>query len=855
MQLDNPRLRISDENWREIEAIIFRQRPLKSQKHLRSSCQLERNQFGCARARLIAQEFRVRSALVNLRYREPGGLEHRLTAEQCGACFDVIWRGQNLTEARFQKALGLSKATRWNLDSSDVRSLQAPTVARIIGALEGEGQLGLPFWAGLGEDQAQFVDTLLSFEKAGPLKDHLMKIYGSSNSRFPHILKAEQAARLAVINFEEGYLSYSAKAMRKLMPFLLRGQRLDRSEASRHDSPIESLYPSPPVTKREKLPPASEIVAGIRNPVVMRVLTQLRCVINAIIARHGRPDSIRVEMSREVKKTARERAEIRRENNSREKIRAEIATRLRETFQEFRGKEPKRSDIEKYLLWIECGRTCVYTGRTISLEALFSPEIEVEHIIPFSRSMDDSYANKTLCFATENRTKGNKTPWEAYAANEARWGEILERINQWPTPNDEKLLRGYSWGAVEKLRRFRDVKHPQVEDFIARQLVDTQYSTKLARRYLACLFDEPSRVQVTNGALTATLRRVTKISGLLGETDSGKKARDDHRHHVVDAMMVAVSTPSMVKALADQVSQCESKGERYWKRIQERMAPFFEIATSAVANARVSIYSRNRVRGSMHADTQYGIRLVPMNSGLPLPKTSKKQKNSPRDSGEQRVSTVRRTLTPEVASSSGALAKFASTVLDDGLRKYLSGGARLETLSNTAGEPESIVIGPNGKPVRKARSTAGNPDNLLPVGSQYSPRWLANDENHHIEIWTTAKGKWIGRVMNMIDAYKRKAAGAAVYRALGKVGETFVMHLHKQDVIEAQFEDSAGQDLWVVDGISATGQIVLMHLFDARPRGQALKAGLARQPTASGLQAAGARRVFIDPLGYIVNSD
>jgi CRISPR-associated endonuclease Csn1 len=856
-QIDNPKLSLTEENWREIYKIIFYQRPLKSQRHLRSPCRFEKNHTGAPRARLISQEFRVRTALINLRYRDGDGPEKSLTPDQVNACFTKIWAGENLKEARFQKTLGLKKTSRWNLDSSESRSLQAPTVAKVIAALDGDSKEGNSFWSALGSEQEAFIDTILSYEKSEALKTHLLRRYGGPAPYSQSGLSETQAERLSRLGFEDGYLSYSAKAMRKLLPYLRSGQRIDRPASGQGPSPIDLLYPAAPVAHYKLLPPAEDIVGKVRNPVVLRVLTQLRVVVNAIIERHGLPAGIRVELSREVKKTSRERAEIRRENNAREKIRAEIAARLKSTVPDFATSEPKRSDIERYLLWIECGRVCVYTGKNIELAALFSSAIEVEHIIPFSRSMDDSYANKTLCFTSENKTKGNKTPWEAYGSNEVRWGEILDRLTKWPSSKDDKLLRGYSWGAVEKLRRFREVKHPQVDDFIARQLVDTQYSTKLARRYLTCLWQEPIQVQVTNGALTSVLRRVTRIDGYLGESDSGKKSRDDHRHHVIDAMMVAMSTPSMVKALADSVSQCEAKGERYWKRLKEQLSPTFEVLSDAAARARISIHSRNRVRGSLHKDTQYGIRFIDDDHSDTRPKSRKKSDTEvlPDRTKLRKIATARSPLLPDHISKSEARMKFAENVVDQGLQSYLQKDLKTDKQLNRLGVEEDFIIGPNRKPIRRVRTEAANPESLLPVGSDENPRWLANDENHHIEIWKNAKGKWIGRVMNMLDAHKRKGHKLPVYQSKGEPGEIFIMQLNKQDLIETRPEGSADAKIWIVDGIDSSGQIILLDVFDARPRGLAKKAGAVWSPKASGLQEAKAVRIVLDPLGYLIHSD
>src|SRR5207247_2916740 len=144
-------------------------------------------------------------------------------------------------------------------------------------------------------------------------------------------------------------------------------------------------------------------------------------------------------------------------------------------------KEPKPDDHRKFLLAEECHWQCPYTGRTISMNALFGPEpqFDIEHIIPFSRSLDNSFHNLTLCYVPENRSvKGNKTPHQAYSGDEARYEAILDRV---------KKFAGERRTVSEKLKRFSmddDQLENFLEEFRNRQLNDTAYASALAGKYL-----------------------------------------------------------------------------------------------------------------------------------------------------------------------------------------------------------------------------------------------------------------------------------------------------------------------------------------------------------------------------------
>ncbi|MGL4722261.1 MAG: type II CRISPR RNA-guided endonuclease Cas9 [Desulfovibrionaceae bacterium] len=173
----------------------------------------------------------------------------------------------------------------------------------------------------------------------------------------------------------------------------------------------------------------------ITNPSVHVALNQLRTVTNALIKQYGNPVSIAIELARELPlgPTGKQKlhdAMISNKNNN-EKIKAEI--------QKTAGIEyPSSDDIVRVKLFEEakkafCGPAlCVYSGKVIAFAALFSREIEIDHILYFSGSNDDSFANKILCYANENRNKSGNSPYEHYSANPEKWEAISLRAKKLP---------------------------------------------------------------------------------------------------------------------------------------------------------------------------------------------------------------------------------------------------------------------------------------------------------------------------------------------------------------------------------------------------------------------------------------
>ena len=235
---------------------------------------------------------------------------------------------------------------------------------------------------------------------------------------------------------------------------------------------------------------------------MQKALHETRKVVNAIVRQYGKPDIIRVEMARDMKLSKRQKEELQREQNKHKKAN-EIAEKiLRE---EFGIQHPTRADLQKYRLWEECKEVCPYTGTVISREMLFSPEVDVEHILPYSRSLDDSYMNKTLCMAAYNRqVKLNNTPYEIGKGDPLEYARILQRIKPLPFP---------------KHRRFEQ-KEIDTEAFVARQLNDTRYICVEVRGYLQQL---GVPVEISKGEATATLRHRWRLNTMLSPDGSNEK--------------------------------------------------------------------------------------------------------------------------------------------------------------------------------------------------------------------------------------------------------------------------------------------------------------------------------------------
>nr|WP_271812825.1 type II CRISPR RNA-guided endonuclease Cas9 [Clostridium beijerinckii] len=315
-------------------------------------------------------------------------------------------------------------------------------------------------------------------------------------------------------------------AIEKILPYLKEGYQYNEAcDKAGYD--FKAVYEG---TKLIKLPQID--IDEIVNPVVNRALAQTRKVINAVIDEYGSPIGINVELARELAKNFKDRKTIEKEQKENRDNREKIRNQLKDLM----GKEPTGAEILKYRLWSQQKEECAYTQERISVEKLFEPgEYEIDHIIPFSRSFDDSMNNKVLVKGNENQRKGNRLPYEYFGEDEERWHNFeiwVEDSNLHPKKKFNLLKKKFS---KEEQREFKE-----------RNLNDTKYicsyiSNFIANRLIFKESESKKKVITINGRATAYLRAKWGLT---------KVREDGDKHHALDATVVAVATTGMVQEIS-----------------------------------------------------------------------------------------------------------------------------------------------------------------------------------------------------------------------------------------------------------------------------------------------------------------
>ncbi|WP_288735991.1 type II CRISPR RNA-guided endonuclease Cas9 [uncultured Parabacteroides sp.] len=608
------------------DVIIFYQRPLKSQKGLIGFCEFESKQIEvvcegkkklktvgcrvCPKSSPLFQEFKIWQVLNSVQVSENSFSKRFLEQEEKERLFaELNWRDK-LTKAEVLQLLYTkSKGVDLNYKEIEGNRTQAALLKIYLDIIERSGhdkanfsKISMPevinmvksIFQGLGyntdilsfkselegkdfENQPMYRlwHLLYSFEgddsKTGNEKliDKLTELYG---------FEREYAVLLANISFQPDYGSLSTKAMRKILPFLKGGNEYSLAceyagyRHSKRSLTKEELNSKIYKDRLELLPRNS-----LRNPVVEKILNQMINVVNMLVETYGKPDEIRIELARELKKSAKERENmtlaIRKSTSEYEEYRAILQ-------QEFGLINVSRNDIIRYKLYLELkenGYKTLYSNTYISREKLFSKEFDIEHIIPQAKLFDDSFSNKTLESRSVNIAKSNATAYDYVKEKDGEQGvmDYVERIN--------KLFQN---GSISKSKRdkllMEDANIPN--GFIERDLRDSQYIARKAREILE---DLVKFVIPTTGIITDRLREDWQLINILQElnwdkynqlglTDiyedkDGRKIRcikdwtkrNDHRHHAMDALTIAFTKQSIIQYLNNLNARSDKTGSIY----------------------------------------------------------------------------------------------------------------------------------------------------------------------------------------------------------------------------------------------------------------------------------------------------
>lgn len=388
---------------------------------------------------------------------------------------------------------------------------------------------------GVDENSVAMIDevaTMLTLYKSDDRIDAYIK-----ESDLLSKLSGEIIERIKKLNYK-AVGSLSIKAMHAIIPYLLEGFRYDEACINAGYNHSSFSYCKSKYLKGAEI---DERIKDITSPVVKRSVNQTIRVINEIVKKYGAPQYVAIELARDLSLTSEKRKRI-------EKTQAENFEN-NEKAKEYISKEfgmllANSRDVLKYKLYTEQDGKCMYSGEQIDISRLFEQNyVEVDHILPYSRSMNDSYNNKVLVLAKENQNKRNRTPYEYFGQDGMRWNNFVARVNLLKNVDKKRFLLKKNFGEAQQ------------KEFISRNLNDTRYVSKfmheLVRDFLCMTPSKKHKkvVRTVNGAVTNYLRKFWGIN---------KIREDGDIHHAIDATVIATVTDGMIRKITQFNNMKES---------------------------------------------------------------------------------------------------------------------------------------------------------------------------------------------------------------------------------------------------------------------------------------------------------
>lgn len=489
-------------------------------------CTFEPNEHRAAKASYSFERFNLLQKVNHLRLLLEGK-SIALDNEQRKKIIALAHEKADLRYSHIRKALGLDEKVLFNTITynEDVTVIEKKTKFNFLPAYH-------QIKKALAEDMQKL--TTEQLDNIG----QILSTYKSDNKRTEELsalgLEKKIIDALLGINGLSKFAHLSLKALRKINPYLEEGKIYNEAcAAAGYDFKGHAN-----TQKTELLPTYKEEMDDITSPVARRAIAQSIKVINAIIREQKcSPVYINIELAREMAKGFDERTQIDKANKENQAKNERIMERIRT---EFHKSNPSGMDLIKLKLWEEQDGRSPYSQKAISINRLFEPGyVDIDHIVPYSISFDDSFKNKVLVFSDENRDKSNRLP---IAYLQSKFGaKAAENFMIWAQSN----IKDYK--KRQKLLK-REITEEDINKFKERNLQDTKTISRFLYNYINdYLLFAPSdtgkkkRVTAVNGTITAYLRKRWGINKIRANGD---------KHHAVDAVVIACTTDKMIKDLS-----------------------------------------------------------------------------------------------------------------------------------------------------------------------------------------------------------------------------------------------------------------------------------------------------------------
>jgi len=639
----------------QLKDCLLHQRPLKPVKPGR--CTLLPDEERAPLALPSMQRFRIYQEVNNLRVLREGLKEEALTLQQRDALVVALEANSKRSFTQIKKLLGVGGTVQFNFEDPKRQELKGNTTSAILSKDEHFGRAWFAFDEAKQdavvlqlvseENEAALVQWLqaesgVDERRAEALANVGMpEGYGSLSSKalariLPKLREVEIVDGQTVIRtYDKAVLAAGFEHHSRLSEYgEVEGRTFDTGieRINRKTGEIQRLHAFTELpyygeylqrhvgfVDPDASPEQPEKYFGkIANPTVHIGLNQARVVVNALLKRYGHPSEVIIEVASELKRPTDHRpagfrfGKINTETmrrycscagciNVRQAINQDKNKEFRAIAETVLGRQPKSYDMEKMRLWDDIQSMsggivqCPYSGITLGIEMILSHQVEIDHIFPHQKTLDDSLLNKVLCTREANRIKKDRSPAQAkddfLNLKGWRYEDIEARVRSW----DQAKRSRFQEGALEKWLG-------EENSFLPRALNDTRYLSRLACEYLRLVCPQDTRA--IPGQMTSKLRKQFGLDEILGI--KGIKNRDDHRHHAVDACVIGITDAGLLQRFAQASA---SAREQQLNRLVDDMQPpwptYREHVERAVNHILVSHKPDHGYEGPMFDATIY----------------------------------------------------------------------------------------------------------------------------------------------------------------------------------------------------------------------------------------------------------
>lgn len=504
----------------------------------RGLCTFERDELRAFKACYTFEYFKLLQDLNHIRILSTDRSSRTLTADERERVITLAMKREKLNYGHLRTELGLGEEERFNTvryygetaeeAEKKLKFLEMQSYHKLRKALD---TIKKGYIASLSHGQLDEIATILS-------------LYKSDERRIVHLqelgLELPVMKALLSLSFSKAG-NLSLVAMKKMIPHLERGVNYDEAAKAvygdhRGCGPTERTETLSYGALRDQ-----GALDDITNPVVLRAISQTCKVVNAIVRKYGSPQSVHIELAREMSRNYQDRQKMDRQYQENQAANA----RLMEQIEEIKGSRATGQDLVKFKLFREQNEVCLYSGIKLDSARLFEAGyVDVDHIVPYSLCFDDSYRNKVLVLASENRQKSNRLPLE-YMTGDPEKAERFKTLVDTHIRDYRKRQRLLKKELTEEdLKGFRD-----------RNLLDTQYIARTIHRLLTdnLKFSEDTPfakkpVRAVNGAVTDYMRKRLGLH---------KNRADGDLHHAMDAAVVAITTERMIQRISNYAKRRE----------------------------------------------------------------------------------------------------------------------------------------------------------------------------------------------------------------------------------------------------------------------------------------------------------